>query len=89
MTTPAPAEPTAAELISVVQSCADEIDRRLSAAALKLEAATQATIDLPKLRDEVRDLSHEMRSLRTAISAINDIQDRTSPPPPTTKGQRR
>jgi hypothetical protein len=79
MTTPAPAEPTAAELISVVQSCA----------ALKLEAATQATIDLPKLRDEVRDLSHEMRSLRTAISAINDIQDRTSPPPPTTKGQRR
>jgi hypothetical protein len=88
MTTPAPPEPTAAELIAVVQACADEIDRRIRAASVKLEAATLATVDLPKLRDEVADLAHEMRSLRTAISAINDFQDKTTPPPPATKARR-
>lgn len=88
MTTPAPPEPTAGEMIAVVQTCADEIDRRIRAATVKLEAAALAVVELPKLRDEVTDLAHEMRSLRTAISAINDFQDKTTPPPPATKGRR-
>lgn len=89
MTTPAPiVEPTPAELIAVVQSCADEIDRRIKAASVKLEAATLALAEIPKLRDEVNDLSHEMRSLRTAISAVNDVQDRAVPPPPAGKGRK-
>ncbi len=89
MTTPAPiVEPTAAELIAVVQSCADELDKRIKAASVKLEAATLALADIPKLRDEVNDLAHEMRSLRTAIGAVNDVQDRTAPPPPAGKGRK-
>lgn len=88
--TPAPSrpEPTAAELIAVVQSCADELERRIKAASVKLEAATLALAEIPRLRDEVNDLAHEMRSLRTAIGAVNDVQDQQAAAPPAGKGRR-
>ena len=74
MNTP-PVAATEAEMIAVVQSCADDLDRRMRAASIKLEAAALAMAEIPRLRLEVDDIAHEMRSLRTAISAINDVQD--------------
>jgi hypothetical protein len=74
-------DPTADELIAVVKSCADELDRRMREASVKLEAAALALAEIPRLRIEVNDIAHEMRSLRTAISAINDVQDAAAAAP--------
>jgi hypothetical protein len=69
------APPTVEDLIAAVMATAAGIDTEIRHLSVKLDAASVAAESVEALRLEVQHLRHEMRSLRTAIGVVNDVQD--------------